>query len=262
MSDTKCLCGRPVQDAWVCFDCTADLAKALGDVAALERELELTRTRQTAITGIARIPRQRPSEDEEESPLPFDERVGPVVDVLRNALTTSVRLVRLEDEEWPRNAMSAMAAWLLCHLEAVRHHEAAPEIVDDLRQAIRKATRVIDRPADLMFAGPCDECKQDLYARPESAEITCVPCQLVYDVKDRREWLLAAAEDHLAPANEISGFLSAFQEPITPERIQQWHRRGRISAHTVNLRGQAMFRVGDVLDKLAADAARGNGRAS
>jgi hypothetical protein len=253
----KCLCGRPVNDAWVCNDCTAELAHHLGDVAALERELELTRTRQTRITGLARIPKPRPSIDEEESPLPYDERVGPVADTLRNALSTSVRLVRLETEEWPRNAMSAMAAWLLCHLEAVRHHEAGPEICDDLKQAIRRATAVIDRPADLMFAGPCDQCAQDLYARPEAAEITCVPCQLVYDVKDRREWLLVAAEDRLATPSEIAGFLSAFQGGITADRINQWHRRRRITAHGARSKTEMLFRVGDVLDKLTENVKKG-----
>jgi hypothetical protein len=267
----------------VCSDCAAKLAGDLGDVPGLERELELTRTRQVRITGLARVPRPRPSEDEEESPLPFDERVAAVFDALRNALSTTVRLIDdgltepllgpahfnckhrscgLIMLNYPANTMAAMAAWLLCRMEAIRHHEAAPEIVDDVRQAVRRARQVIDRPADLMFAGPCDQCGHDLYARPESAEITCQPCQLVYDVKDRREWLLASAEDHLATASEIAGFLSAFHDDVSPGRIAKWGERGRITERGVNSHGRKMYRVGDVLDKLVGDTARGKGRAS
>lgn len=258
MTDTICAaCTRPVPDnAYVCTPCALRLEQALGDVPAIADELETTITRQARITaGDGR----RPTGDR---PLPYHQTAAIVRDALHNTLATWIRVIADHPDVHdglPADTLAAMARWLLRHVEWLRHHEAGPEAVDEITAAIAEAWRVIDQPPDRWYAGPCgnaDEatggpCPQDLYARPGAARVRCRACGTVYDVRERREWLLATAEDVLAHAVLISQALSRLDQPVTPERIRQWAHRGRLVAHGVDAQGRPLYRVGDVLDLLA-----------
>jgi hypothetical protein len=90
--------------------------------------------------------------------------------------------------------------------------------------------------------------------------VRCRDCRTVYDVAERREWLLHSAEDVLATAPVISRALTRMGSEVMPDRIRQWAsvsgggrrlvRRGRDRS------GVPLYRLGDVMDLLAAEARR------
>lgn len=156
----------------------------------------------------------------------------------------------------PPDTLAGLAAWLQPRVGWLRHHAAAAEAHDEIVEAVRAARRVIDRPADRLYAGPCDECGGDLYARPGALAVECRPCELVYEVEARRAWLLAALEEHLATTIEISRALTSLAQPVTPAAIRGYAHRGQLIPRGVNDRRHPLYRLGDVLDILTRQAER------
>lgn len=84
-------CDRPVPDSYVCTGCAFRLEKALGNVSAFADELDTVLARQTRYeehserTNGGRV-----------TPLFFDDRASEAGWVLRNTLSTWVRLVAEE----------------------------------------------------------------------------------------------------------------------------------------------------------------------
>jgi hypothetical protein len=105
-------------------------------------------------------------------------------------------------------------------------------------------------PPALWYAGPCDTCRRDLYARYGEPEVTCTGCNLIYDVEDRREWLLTVVEDRLERAVVICRALSAFGHDVSRHRLGMWQTRGLIAPRSHDEKGYPLYRVGDVLDIL------------
>lgn len=267
---------RAVADASVCGPCGRRLAQELRSIAALVPDLDLALAKQTAFgdRGLARPSAGPP-------PLAYSPAVSEVMWRLRNTLTSWARVV-LEEKpareetsetplagpEWPLGAPDTppqvsqpiptqkIALWLSWQVEWIRHHPAAAEAFDELHDAARCAHHVIDRPAERTYAGPCDQCGQDLYAKPGAAAVACSACEAKYDLHRRREWLLAAVEDTLATASEISRALTRLDAPITADSITSYAYRGRLTPHTRNRAGKALYRVGDVLDLIAGQKER------
>lgn len=195
-------------------------------------------------------------------------------------------------EPWPRDTAQDMARWLLARIQRIRMHEAAdelwrdfcgkPETITDpatgkttgtrygLAERLRRAT---DRQTERWYAGPCgadlasdqhggyanQSCAGELYAQPHAAQVTCPHCHTRYDMAERRAWLLQHAEDHLLSATELARVLTRLDAPITPATIRGWRHRGRIIPHAEDTRtGKAvpLYRVGDILDILAIEAAK------
>lgn len=271
----QCACGRPVQDAVICQECTDKLERALGDVPALVEELVVTRSRQsrTGGQGIGVVVRSH------ERPLPWDQRAAEAMDVLRSTLVGWVRIVLEEAQprpRMPRDNLADMARFLLGQVQWLRQHAAADEAVDELAHAVDHAQHVIDRAPDRVYAGPCREeyesdpadpergaycCTASLYARAARGLVVCPGCGAEHDVDARREWLLAMAEDQLATATHLSAALSRLGRPLAPATLRKWVERGRIVAHSTNQRGHALYRLGDVLALLVDDDATATRRA-
>lgn len=116
---------------------------------------------------------------------------------------------------------------------------------------------MIDRPPEEVFAGPCGECGQDLYAAVGAPLVRCPQCGQVYDTEQRRSWLLELVHDQLATGPEISQALTSLALPVTPERIRQWKARNRLLPRGKNQTGRPLYRVGDVAELLMGEAAKG-----
>jgi hypothetical protein len=247
-------CNYPAQDGTICFHCVGDLERDLGEVAAYRAELETSLARQSAIG-------EREGGRSAEKPLPIDMRASEALSVLRSTLVAWSRLVVEEDDApWPDDTLDAMASLLMSRVGWLRVHPAGHEAVDELRAAMSLARRVVDRPADRWFAGPCSECKEPLYARPNAAQVSCRACELVYDVAERREWLREATESYLATAREISGLCQVmFGELVTASMIRGYAHRGTIAPHGVKRddrgRDVPLYRMGDVFAAAARAAA-------
>jgi len=147
-------------------------------------------------------------------------------------------------------------AFLAAHAEWMMHRPEAEDIYGELTYATGLIAQVIDVHASQSYAGPCDVCKRDMYATVGAEEVECKPCALVYDMKDRREWLLKAAEDRLERAADISRAVAGFGYDVTRLRIGKWAQRGQIVAHSRDEAGRPLYRVGDVIDLVQKDRER------
>jgi hypothetical protein len=149
------------------------------------------------------------------------------------------------------DTVEAMAEWLALRPSWLAEHAAAGELQEELVSAIAECWRVIDRPADLWYAGPCGEdgCEGEVYGHPESALARCRICGLAWDMTERRDWLLHCAEHVELTAAELSKALPGLLDrPLSPETIRTWYRAGRIVPASWTDRGWPRFRVGPVVD--------------
>ena len=161
--------------------------------------------------------------------------------------------------------VAVAAAWLAEHdqLEWLRHQQEAAEAFGDLREAAREVERIVDRPRDRWYAGPCwgelpvdegeagepERCMVELYAAPGAKTVRCRECGNVYDAESRKQWLLDEARDALVHAELMARALTALGiEDVTPARVRGMARHGRLMAKGTNQAGDPTYRVGDVLD--------------
>lgn len=290
--NAKCVvCTRPVNGANLCAHCLGTVERALGDVPALEDELNITSTRQS-VTG------SRNGSRSTTKPLPFNWSADHDLDDLRGTLVGWVRIIGPDVEKiggptcqgwcshmscnafgqevWPQDTLTSMSGWLLKHLNEIAQSDHADEIHDEIGYTVQQSYRAIDRRADRWYAGQCrsehatdedtDEdnacCAVHLYADPSAEMFNCPNCRTTFNSNHRRTELLLLADDILESATVIARALSTLEHHVTPERIRQWAHRGRIIAHSVDLNGHPLYRVGDVIDRLQEDMASAERRAS
>lgn len=88
-----------------------------------------------------------------------------------------------------------------------------------------------------------------------AATVTCPSCATVQTVDDRREHLLASAEEKRLTAAEIARAVSMLGgAQVSSNRIRKWRHRGRLHPVGVTAKGQPTYRCGDVLSLLSEDA--------
>lgn len=279
--------GSCPDNAYLCLACTAELRVLLAGMPQLLAELETTITRQ------ARVGSGDGGRKSAETQVPFHARAGQLGATLRNALVTWARHIaetRGVDVQprrpiygpyhvlCPHDSCATIqrlaeqpeglaSVWMLHHVDWLRHRREVTEAFAELVSLQRRVQHVIDRAPALWYCGPCDICAADLYARPGAAVVQCrAPrCSFHTDVTTRRDWLLRAAEDSLVNATDLARAVTALGQPVTPERVRKWAERGRllsrgVEAWRVTATGvqtyRPTYRVGDVLDLLAAEAER------
>ena len=255
------ICGHP-SDGYACSRCARDYEKRLCETPWLVNELATALTRQTRYgnrVGSSAVGKTRP--------LPLDLRASAAQDQYRRTLGATAHL--LHPGTTRRSALEY--ARLLLTLDAptaLRFRADGPDHMTDTARAFKAGRRVVDRPAERWFAGPCVTCERDLYADPGKPAVTCA-CGATYDVQTRRDYLLTEAEDQLANAVTIARAVSWLgAEPLTAARVRQWAHRGRLrarahvrcSSHAAHLTPpddcrscSPLYRVGDAIDLLARD---------
>lgn len=226
----------------LCGGCEADLTRALGDVPWLAEQLDITLAKQGS---------HAPAGRSAGVPLPYDPRATEAGFVLKSALVGWVRiLVEAHPEGGPADTLPDVAVWLLARVERLAMHHDAGSAVDEIRSAVWHGIRLIDRPADLVYAGPCP-CGTDLYARPEAPQVTCRGCGTEHRVADRREWMLAAIDDALFHAAGAAHVLTSLGEECSAERVRQWASRGRVLAHGCDGQGRPLYRISELREQRA-----------
>lgn len=238
-------CGQPVSDGFVCTSCLNQLLADLKAVPDLVVELEVTLTRQDRFAGSVGVQARSA-----EKPLPFHGRASKAASALARELGVWCHdlagcLGVVVDVEY---TPAALAGWLVEHVDAVRTHPAAGELVAGVGRVVAAAVRVVDRPVERWYAGPC-ACGEDLYARSSKGSVQCPACGAVYDIEQRREELLTALEDQLATASEVCRVLGLLGWRVTPSRIRGWVHRNRLVArppHPGDSRQHPRYRIGDV----------------
>lgn len=288
--NSTCPCGAPTHGAYLCGGCAKSLEIALGNISAYWQDLDNVRAKLTRYGG------QDGRSMEKRLPIdtrfagPYWVRSGDewvtrtpdgtaLMDAVRNTVTTWVRLVldaypvitgpvcanpclhiscsRVRRSRPPADNIPSCCSYLLGHADRARVVEWGPEMLDEMDDLETQLRRMVDRPADKWFAGPCDQCERDLYATTGAAEVACHECDLVYDVNARRAWLLQQAEDRLVNATMLARAVSWLGAmPLTAARVWKWAERERIVAKAHETQGGRvlpLYRIGDALDLLAAD---------
>lgn len=214
MSDHKCAsCDNPApRGVVICSRCERQLRHNLGDMEAHRAELEITLTRQARFTAKIRNDAQpipadpniwdhrysRPlrahqgAGSSDNPPVPFDSRAGDILRDQRQVLVSWCKLVHDEiSGTWPKSdTVAAMALFIEAHISEIRKHEAAGELVDEIRQLVSRVAAGVDYPEDRMrvHVGPCPEqvegeqCPGELSLRIPYANdgkrprVTCSAC--------------------------------------------------------------------------------------
>jgi hypothetical protein len=297
-SAAVCHCGKPTRDATLCVPCAMRLDDAIDQIAAyqgLGYDLDVALSRQDHINRPTGRPDTEDRDDVRQWPgtlkattLPYRDTAALAAATLHQVLTAWADQIATEIgiRAWkptpggpfpvcwrcrhpscrmyrppalPPTGIAPLAAWLRPHVGWLRHHHDAVRAFTEITDAAHAARAAVDRPAERLYAGPCDECGEDMYGRVGARMVECPPCQLVYEIEARRQWLLRSAEDVLASATEIARAITRLGQPVTPEAIRGLVHRGQLTPHghrQVGRREVPVYRLGDVLDVLAQRAER------
>lgn len=253
----NCDCGKETRDeAYACDDCTEETAKALGQVVWIDAELETTigKVKAAGDAGPASA----------ETALPINVAASAKRTALRHALVMAVRFCseegvrhRCEDNDLPDDNLIAMSRWLLWRVDGLALVDMGPGFMRDLIGAVRGAEQIIDLPPDRRYAGPCPECKRDLYHRPDAAQVSCSRCGQRWNVAEVVAWMQARLDEYLADrlvtVKEARTLLGRCGLNVPANTIESWNRRGRLAEHGDNPR---VYRWDDLRDLAIEHATR------
>lgn len=272
---TPILLGRKASTAWD----TPSGHAALGKTAALAVELDTARARQSA-TSDANGPRPAPG-SKVWAP---STRLDAVEVELTVAVARWVAVLAGVDHGIPQIRVTGATlargcTLLLWHVHELAVHEHAADAHRAFTGSVDRIERLIDRPADRVYVGPCWEvgadgvkCPTDLYATPLVPEVQCRSCGTIWQVATRQQWLREHAEDAVASPAKVCRVLAVMGLEVSVEHFGTWVSRGRLSPVTRKLvpgrepgqfRAVCEYRVGDAvaLAVLAVQArAAGKGR--
>lgn len=268
---SECSCGRPTRDdAYACDECGDKTARALGDVPWLVEELETTITKQRATEaneGSASATCSCKDTDDEcqHALVPFHVPAAEKRDALRHALVSAVRFCREEGvrnsdpgPDWPDDTLLSMSRWLLWRVDGLALNDMGEEITRAIRDTVRACRHVIDKPPERAYAGPCPECKRDLYHRHHAAEVGCSGCGQRWDVGEVNKWMQERITEHmenkLVTAREGATLLGRLGLPVEQGTIDKWRERNRIAEAGHNPAGHRLYRWDDLLALAARHA--------
>lgn len=263
----------------VCGDCSNALALELIGVPSLFVALDEAHRKGLRFSSSRPRPLGRPGDDvgppEPErlraQALPFDPTASIRRRTLLDALTRWADAVAAA-AGWtrPLDTPVALSTFLMRQVSWIRSWEQGPELVERLTSAIRHASRAVDRPADLRYAGPCGAtlvdddglaqvCEEEVYAVAGRPNAECRGCGAEYPLSERRSWLLSKVEDMLLPASEVAAAVRGLGVEVTAAMIRGWAHRGEITSHGSRrwvdvdgrVRERPLYRVGSILQQVA-----------
>ena len=240
---SECRCGRPTRDeAYACDKCGDDLAKALGDVPWIDEQIDITITRQKGATY------DGSSVAGAEVPSPVNWAASDAREHLRGILVLWVRLcaeehVRSEygNRGLPTDDLPAISRWLLWRVDGLLLHEAGCDAVDEITSAVAHCHRLIDRPPERHYVGPCKGCKRDLYTPALQKAATCGLCGETTSTEDMQAQLTNELATRLVTAREGATLLSRFGLETKQGTIDKWHERKLITEHGHNAKGHRLY---------------------
>lgn len=246
MTVTCELCSAEVADlANVCPRCARKLRLDLHDAPSLDTELEVATAKLTRIgSGGGRSSEPR---------LPVNLDADTAGRQLKATLASWADMVA--DQRGivpPLDGITPTSRWLLDHIEWLRHHTAGADAVTEIRDAIRAARTVIDRPRSKTYAGRCDQCGTSLFAHENATQAVCPVCvgpdheRQVYSVQERRDAMLAAMSVLCMAPPQAAYALSTLVHPIPANTIRQWSKRGKLHPAGVDEHGRNIYRLADI----------------
>lgn len=283
-------CGKPAQ-AVLCSACTRELTAVLRSVATggVQRErVHVVSGEQTTLVDytpgfaddldglVARLtssPGLQTRNGRTDRPLPYHAAAAELAHVLRNTITTWVRLLLDEHPDIPGphgSTTAALAGWMSTQPTMLAMLPAADELHADVHAIVRRVRGLLDPPPQRAYLGPCDaelaeddpvgdRCPCDLYADLRHAEVDCPRCGARWSVAEKREWLLGQVDDQLATVTEVTRAMPALLDTqLADSTVRWWASTGKITQyppHPHDARQRPRYRVGDVITLAIARAA-------
>lgn len=276
----ECVCGKPTRDnAVICDDCTNMLERAIGDVAWIAEELDVSMTRQRSAPIVSGAPSASHG-------LPWHEKAAEAIRELRSLLVLWVRMCDEEGigtgpSDLPADNLPAIAGWLLHRVPGIARHDAAADALDEITNAVAECERVIFwKRRSRLYLGTCgqrveddegvtlmDACTGEVYANEGEQVGICDLCAQGVTVVVRQGDLNRQLDDRLCTAGELARLavilgLDAPRDSVR-KKIHYWHRHKRIVQRgtiTTHEKGQPVevptFRYGEVRVMLYAEFAR------
>ncbi len=238
------ICTQPAQ-VTLCRTCTAELAQRLRTVPTVLGQLDITRS-----SGLTRPDALGVARRSTTGSLPVHLDAAETARDLASVLETWARELAPGEPDSEAHSGVQAALRLLDRVENIAAHPDAEQIVDEIQDAITRAWRAVDQPAQHTFLGPCPHCGADLYTPPGRAHVQC-GCGQTTDTSERRDWLLEQVRDQLDTASGIARALPGLLPiRLTPSMIRGYAHRGRLAARPALADGKPRYRIGDVLDVL------------
>lgn len=173
----------------------------------------------------------------------------------------------------PATPLEQAAVWMACHPHQLRAHEAAHEMITEIVGALTALRRVVDRPAEMNYLGPCrtvldggQDCGFVLRAERGKTDVQCGRCKEIFYVADLQAKAREIAEDRLYTRREMHGVLAAIGTRVPPRTLTWWvsnrgetrleprgwkhedaHGVVRITDHQISEDDQQVYRLGDAL---------------
>jgi hypothetical protein len=210
------------------------------------------------------------------------DRISDTLDEVANALTTSARmladdrphLARLLDRLAAARAAETideaqMVAWL-CKgfdrfLTSLATLEWCGEFVKELAEHETRLRELTETAVPGWYAGACRHCEAATYVVPGLTWVTCRACGSTTYARDHLETILDEAREWVARPMRLAEAVVALIDtelsiPRLHKRISKWGERGQIEALRMHDSvgdpvGPKRFRLGEVLDRMAAEGA-------
>jgi len=143
---------------------------------------------------------------------------------------------------------------LVAQIREVRAQDWAPDLLQELHDALGDCRKAMDRTAPKVFAGICPgpedmpDCNTPVYTPTGETAARCVTCGTVWDATEWRERAVTAAGYATGTAAEISRILS---DPVRNLALPQgtirvWASRDKLTAVGVSRTGQPTYLISDV----------------
>jgi hypothetical protein len=239
--------GHDLRDRYLCSDCARDLRLVLADLPVLVCDLQLALTRQARFVehGLRRDEQDgQDGDDGAEEALPWAEPAAVALRHLGRALGGSQR------------PAVVMAAEALARLDELLLQPGAAAYAGRVSQAALHGYRVIDRPPDPWFYGPCPRCGADIYDERNVSHVACLACSYAAPLDEHQLACLDAGDERLLTVAELVGAITSAGEVITRHQIFGWIRRDGLAREQENRvtwrRGRLVaeavwvYRLGDV----------------
>lgn len=235
------LCSRPAFAA-TCPDCIEKVNALLTDAVFLLPQLTLEAGKQTSKTpgGYTTGSEGRP------------------LGVNLGAISISRRLSAAVGDLGARCGVAttdpAVAREHTYKLAWVQEGDPAKELVDELTNAVKSATNLIDLAPQIKTHGKCPTCQTWIKA-PEDREVHfCTACGTELDLTQVRETLRDIVMDSLGGlwlnATEMPHATALCGHTVTEKDITDWYRRDRLPAgRRDSNRGRYLYLFDDVLDQ-------------
>jgi hypothetical protein len=237
------------RDRHICRDCAEDLHLVLADLPVLVFDLQLALTRQTHFVEHGH---QLGGDDgdgpqEATGALPWAEPAAAALRHLGRALGGPRASV------WP---VERLAARTLARWDDLLLAPTVVEYAERVSLAALHGYRVIDRPPDPWFYGPCPKCAVDIYDERNVTRVSCLACTYTAPLDEHQLACLDAGDARLLTVSELVGAITSAGEVVTRHQIFGWIRRDGLAREEENrvvwrkgrLAGETVwvYRLGDV----------------